>query len=157
MEFINKKKYPKRKHKYENPIRVNFIPGSFMFMKCDVFDSIGGFDPHIFLYYEETDICKRLLNINKTAFLIPDGKFIHLHGASTQKSLAIKKELKISLLYIIHKHYGFWPYKLVQFHLALNYFFSSIFKPKNWTLFLLVVSGASLSKSLRNLQKIVRL
>lgn len=154
LEFINKKKYPKRKKKYQHPIQVNFIPGSFMFMRCEDFNAVGGFDNHIFLYYEETDLCKRFLNNGKSAFLVPDGEFIHLHGASTQKSLAIKRELKISLLYIIRKHYGFWAHKMVLFYLILKYFFSSIFKPQNWSLFLLITSGAPLSKSLRNLQKI---
>jgi len=154
LEFVNKKKHPKRKHKYVNPIQVNFIPGSFMFMRCEDFDTIGGFDPHIFLYYEETDLCKRLLKIGKTAYLVPKGEFIHLHGASTQKSLAIKRELKLSLLYIIRKHYGYWAHKLVLFYLIIKYFFSSIFKPKNWSLFMLLISGAPLSKSLRNFQKI---
>mgnify|MGYP006167628449 FL=1 len=154
LEFINKKKHPKRKKKYQNPIQVNFIPGSFMFLRCEDFDFIGGFDHHIFLYYEETDLCLRLLKTGKTAYLVPEGEFIHLHGASTQKSLAIKKELKLSLLYIIRKHYGYWSHKLVLFYLVINYFFSSIFKPKNWSLFMLLISGAPLSKSLRNLQKI---
>ena len=154
LEFINKKKHPKRKQKYIDPIQVNFIPGSFMFMRCEDFDTIGGFDHHIFLYYEETDLCKRLLTIGKTAYLVPEGEFIHLHGASTQKSLAIKRELKLSLLYIIRKHYGYWAHKLVLFYLIIKYFFSSIFKPKNWSLFMLLISGAPLSKSLRNLQKI---
>ena len=154
LEFVNKKKHPKRKQKYIDPIQVNFIPGSFMFMRCEDFDTIGGFDHHIFLYYEETDLCKRLLTIGKTAYLVPEGEFIHLHGASTQKSLAIKRELKLSLLYIIRKHYGYWAHKLVLFYLIIKYFFSSIFKPKNWSLFMLLISGAPLSKSLRNLQKI---
>jgi len=154
LEKINSKKYPKRKIKYSNPIQVNFIPGSFMFVRAADFNEVGGFDTNIFLYYEETDLCLRLAQNLKFAYLIPEAEFIHFHGASTGKSLAIKKELKISLLYIIRKHYGFFGHKIVLLFLIIKYFFSSIFKPKNWSLFFLILSGAPVSKSLKVKQKI---
>jgi len=152
LETINPKKYPKRKKRYKQPLQVDFIPGSFMFLRAKDFYDAGGFDTNIFLYYEETDLCIRLANRSKFAYLIPDAEFIHLHGASTEKSLAIKKELKISLLYIIRKHYGLFGYKIVLYFLVLKYFFSSIFKPKNWSLFFLILTGAPISKSLKTKQ-----
>lgn len=155
LENINPEKYPKRKKKYINPLRVNFVPGSFMFIKATDFYEVGGFDTNIFLYYEETDLCLRLAKNLKFAYLIPEAEFVHLHGASTGKSLAIKKELKISLLYIMRKHYGFFGHKIVMLFLIIKYFFSSILKPKNWSLFFLILSGAPLSKSLKTKQKIV--
>jgi len=158
LESINSKKYPKRKKKYSNPIQVNFVPGSFMFVRASDFYDAGGFDTIIFLYYEETDLCIRLANQSKFAYLIPEAEFIHYHGASTeQRSLTIKKELKISLLYIIRKHYGFFGHKIVLLFLTTKYFFSSVFKPKNWSLFFLILSGAPVSKSLKTKQKIVEL
>ena len=155
LESIDPKKYPKRKKKYTNPLQVNFIPGSFMFVRATDFYEVGGFDTTIFLYYEETDLCIRLAKKSKFAYLIPEAEFIHFHGVSTGKSLAIKKELKISLLYIMRKHYGFFGHKIVMAFLIVKYFFSSILKPKNWTLFFLILTGAPLSKSLKTKQKIV--
>lgn len=157
LEIINPKKYPNRKKIYTKPIQVNFIPGSFMFIRTTDFNEVGGFDTNIFLYYEETDLCIRLAKKSKFAYLVPDAEFVHFHGMSTAKSLAIKKELKISLLYIIRKHYGFFGHKVVLFFLIIKYFFSSILKPKNWSLFLLILVGAPLSKSLKTKQKIVNL
>ncbi len=154
LEITNSKKHPKRKKKYANPIQVNFVPGSFMFVRSKDFYEVGGFDTNIFLYYEETDLCRRLLSENKPAFLIPSAEFIHLHGASTPRTIAIKKELKISLLYIIRKHYGFFAHKLVLYFLIVKYFFSSLVKPKHWPLFALLIGGAPISKSLKTMQKI---
>lgn len=156
LETINPKKYPKRKKVYTNPQQVNFVPGSFMFVRSDDFYDVGGFDTNIFLYYEETDLCIRLAKKSKFAYLIPAAEFVHFHGASTERSLSIKKELKISLLYIIRKHYGFFGHFLVSTFLILKYFFSSILKPKNWQLFYLLFSGAHLSKSLKMKQQIKR-
>ena len=155
LELINPKKYPKRKKTYQNPLQVNFVPGSFMFVKAKDFNEVGGFDTNIFLYYEETDLCIRLSKIAKYAYLVPEAEFIHFHGASTPRSIAIKKELKISLLYILRKHYGFLGHFTVSIFLIVKYFFSSLLKPKNWPLFYLLISGATLSKSLKMKQKIV--
>lgn len=155
LEMSNPKKYPNRKKRYNEPVKVNFVPGSFMFLRTSDFEAVNGFDTSIFLYYEETDLCLRLSKIGKFAYLVPQAEFVHFHGASTGKSLAIKKELKISLLYIIRKHYGYLAHKLVLSFLIIKYFFSSILKPKNWPLFNLLINGAPLSKSLKNKQKIV--
>lgn len=155
LETINPKKYPKRKKKYTQPIKVNFVPGSFMFVRAKDFYEVGGFDTNIFLYYEETDLCIRLAKKEKFAYLIPQAEFIHIHGGSTpQKSILIKTELKISLLYIIRKHYGCPSFLLILNYLRLNYTLRTIFKPKYWHLLKVLLAGAPLSKSLKTKQVI---
>ncbi len=154
LEKWNSKKYPNRKKLYDKPQQGQFVAGSFMFFRAEDFNKVGGFDTNIFLYYEETDICKRLAKINKSAFLVPEANFIHYHGASTEKSVAIKVELKISLLYVIKKHYGIIPFYILLSYLQIRYFFSSIFKPKYWILFYTLLLQAPLTKSLKHKQKI---
>jgi GT2 family glycosyltransferase len=157
LEKINPNKYPKRKKRYDKPLKINFVPGSFMFVRTHDFATIGGFDTNIFLYYEETDLCLRMRNINKFAYLIPDVHFIHKHGASTERSLVIKQELKTSLFYVLRKHYGFFGFFCVWLFLSLKYFFSSLVKPKNWKIFFTIFSGAPISHSLKNKQQITLL
>lgn len=154
LEKINPIKYPNRKKQYASPQQAQFVSGSFMMVKADDFNAVGGFDNNIFLYYEETDLCKRLLRIGKKAFLIPEAQFIHYHGVSTPSSLNIKIELKISLLYIIRKHYGFIWHRILLSYLQVQYFFKSIFKPKYWALFIVLLKGASLADSLKTKQSI---
>ncbi|WP_372753276.1 glycosyltransferase family 2 protein [Mariniflexile sp.] len=154
LETINPNKYPKRKISYSEPQRGQFVAGSFMFFSSEDFNNVGGFDTNIFLYHEETDMCKRLANINKQAFLVPDGKFIHFHGASSPKIIDLKIELKISLLYIIRKHYGIFSYLILLLYLQLKYFFSGLLKPANWPVFLALFKQAPLSMSLKHKQKI---
>ncbi|WP_116787222.1 glycosyltransferase family 2 protein [Flavobacterium psychrotrophum] len=149
LEAINPKMYPKRKKTYTSPVKVNYIPGSFMFVRAADFNAVGGFDTNIFLYYEETDLCKRLNAKGKAAYLIPEAEFIHYHGGSTEKSLAIKKELKISALYVMGKHYGASGRFIVHIYLIIKYFFSSLAKPRYWSLFWLLLKGAPLSSSLK--------
>jgi len=149
LEKTNSKKYPKRKIEYANPVKVNYVQGSFMLVRTEDFNAVGGFDTNIFLYYEETDLCMRLAKLNKSCYLIPDAQYIHYHGASTPQNIAIKTELKISLLYIIRKHYGFLSFYFLLNYLRINYVFSTIFKPKYWYLLKVLLAGAPLSKSLK--------
>lgn len=154
LEKANPEKYPNRKKEYTSPQKGQFVSGSFMMVRANDFNAVGGFDTNIFLYYEETDLCRRLQKINKFAYLIPEAKFVHYHGASTPKSIAIKTELKISLLYVIRKHYGYLWHKFFLLFLSIRYFFSSIFKPKYWKLFSVLIKGAHLSSSLKQKQEV---
>lgn len=149
------KKYTDRIKIPTSPKEGQLVAGSFMLIKSSDFHKAGGFDTNIFLYYEETDLCLRLNKLNKFAYLIPNAKFIHFHGASTPKSEKIKIELKISLLYVIRKHYGYFSYKLILTYLQVKYFFSSLIKPKHRKLFLILLKGAPLSKSLKQEQVIL--
>ncbi|MCG2611041.1 glycosyltransferase family 2 protein [Flavobacterium sp. SM15] len=154
LEKFNPKIYPNRKTKYTEPKQAQFVSGSFMVVNAADFNAVGGFDTNIFLYYEETDLCKRLLKMGKKAFLIPKAEFIHYHGVSTPSSINIKIELKISLLYVIRKHYGFIWHRILLTYLQVQYFFKSFFKPKYWPLFKVLFKGASLSDSLKTKQRI---
>jgi GT2 family glycosyltransferase len=154
LEKVNPKKYPKRKFEYTNPQKVNYVQGSFMFTRTKDFNEVGGFDTNLFLYYEETDLCMRLEKIGKSCYLIPEAQYVHYHGASTPQSITIKTELKISLLYIIRKHYGYLSYWFLLNYLRINYIFSTLFKPKYSYLLKVLLAGAPLSKSLKTKQKI---
>ncbi len=152
LELISPATHPKRKKHHRKPIQVNFVPGSFMLLRSADFEGAGQFDPAIFLYYEETDLCLRLSKLGKTTFLVPEAQFIHYHGASTGKSMAIKKEIKISLLYILRKHYGWQGMQQVRLFLLFKYGLSSLVKSKNRELFRLICKGAPLSESLQHQQ-----
>ncbi len=152
LELINPSNYPKRKKVYSSPQKAQFVAGSFMFVESEAFNQVGGFDTNLFLYYEETDLCKRLAQIKKEAYLVPNAKFVHYHGVSTPRNIDIKIELKISLLYVIRKHYGSIAYCFLLLYLQIQYFVKSIFKPNYWKLFIVLLQGAPLPKSLKTKQ-----
>ncbi|AZQ43752.1 glycosyltransferase [Nonlabens ponticola] len=156
LEKWDSTRYPKRKIKYNKPIKADYMQGSFLFVDAVAFNQVGGFDQHLFLYYEESDLCMRLKKLlQKDAYLYPQQEYIHLQGASTTKNIVIKMEQKISLLYLIHKHHGFLAHRFMLCFYVVKYFFSSLVKPKNWRLFQLLLRGAPLSASLSQKQKVL--
>lgn len=157
LEKLFPKKYLNRKKFYENPTRVDYVQGSFMMVRADDFNDIGGFDTNLFLYYEESDLCRRLLKQKgKLTYLYPDLTYIHYKSASIEKNVAIKIELKLSLLYYTRKHYGFLAYEVLLFYMIIRYFFTSMVKPKYFPLLKVLLKGAHLSDSLKQKQKLVR-
>lgn len=155
LEFLFPKTYLNRKTTYNTPTKVHYVQGSFMFVDASTFKKIGGFDEKIFLYYEESDLSRRFLKEEqKFTYLIPHLEYIHYNGASTKRDIDIKTEQKISLLYYIRKHFGWWHYRILIKYFIVRYFFTSFIKPKYWELFGVLLSGAPLSKSLRHKQKV---
>ncbi|QYA25789.1 glycosyltransferase family 2 protein [Gramella sp. MT6] len=149
-------KYPNRKKFYDKPLKVDYVQGSFMFITANEFKEVGGFDTNLFLYYEESDLCRRILKkTGKETYLYPFISYIHFKSASIQKSIIIKKELKISLLYYTRKHYGYLAHKVLITYLIIRYLFTSLIKPKYFPLLKILLTGAHLSDSLKQKQKII--
>lgn len=146
-KYLRPKEYHNRKKRLEKPTEGDFVSGSFMMLSRANFKKVGGFDTNIFLYHEETDLCKRLKKEGLTAVCEPKAECIHFHGASTPKSVRIKAELKRSLLYVIKKHYGSFSYLSIHFYLILTYSFKSIAKPKYFFLLNQLFRRISLNKS----------
>lgn len=135
LEKINPKKYLNRKIRYKKPTEVNYVQGFFMFVDKQVFDKIGGFDTNLFLYYEESDLSLRMLKReNKKTFLIPEIEYIHYQGKSIERGIVIKIEQKLSQIYYIKKHFGWFWSKFLIVYYCIRYFFTSIFKPTYWIL-----------------------
>ncbi len=65
---------------------VDYIIGADLFMRRDLFNELGGFDPNFFMYYEETDLQKRMEQRGKSRRLILGPEIVHLEGGSFGKS-----------------------------------------------------------------------
>lgn len=63
-------------------INVEYIVGADLFIPKAVIDNIGAFDPDFFMYYEETDLQKRMENSGFNRLIIDGPKIIHLEGGS---------------------------------------------------------------------------
>lgn len=67
----------------EQPERVDWLAGASMLIRTDVFERIGLFDEGYFLYYEETDLCKRAAYHGIETWFVPQSSVAHVGSAST--------------------------------------------------------------------------
>lgn len=67
------------------PRKVDYIVGADVFIKSDLFREMQGFDTAFFMYYEETDLFRRLAEKGYQAQLLPAARIMHLEGAALNR------------------------------------------------------------------------
>jgi hypothetical protein len=65
---------------------VDAISGSFMMMKREVYEKVGGFDEQFFMYGEDLDFCYRIQQNDFKVYYYPRTQIIHYKGESTKRS-----------------------------------------------------------------------
>lgn len=133
LRFFNPKKYPNPNiHAIQNK-KVDMVVGSFMFMETSHFNEVGCFDENLFLYYEETDLCLRLLKHDPPikSYIIPNARYIHFQKQSTSLNIKTSLQLKKSMLYVLKKHNANLSYRLFYVFFTFKIALKSIFKQKN--------------------------
>jgi len=148
------KNYLERKKEYFEPIKVDVISGSQIFIRGNVFRNIGGFDTTFFLYCEEEDISFKVKKAGYYTYLIPEAKNMHFGGASTKRNYLIRKEYYISFLYMYRKHYGYIAAELMKLLLFVKVIRKSFSNSENLKLAIFILGGANIKNSLKHVQKI---
>lgn len=116
---------------------VDCISGADIFIPRELFLKIGGFDPRIFMYYEETDLQYRLSKIGINRKVITGPRIIHLEGGSFKsKGLSLNRfrMAQSSYNYYLRKHYcGFkyFTFKLSLLIVRLSLFFTTDWRFKD--------------------------
>lgn len=70
---------------------VPVLAGSAIFVRKIDFDAVGGFDPQIFLYYEDDDLSLRLRRERGPLYFIASAEVMHTGGASSSRSVDIAR------------------------------------------------------------------
>lgn len=61
---------------------IDYVTGADLMISKHIYEEIEGFDENFFLYYEETDLQKRIQSLGYTNYLITTTRIIHLEGGS---------------------------------------------------------------------------
>lgn len=132
-----------------NPLKVELVSGSAMFVRKSAFDRIGGFDKTFFLYCEEEDLALRMNKNNFDVFLVPTAKVKHIGGGSTGRNLLLEKEFYISFNYFYKKHYGLLKALIIRLFLFLKIAKKYKRDRLNWELAKFILSNPSPDQSIR--------
>ncbi len=70
----------------EQTYTVDAVSGSFMMIRRDVYEKIGGLDESFFMYGEDLDWCYRVSTAGHNVYYVHDTKIVHFKGESTRRS-----------------------------------------------------------------------
>ena len=113
-----KDKFDKNYLKNISPVQVDNVKGFAMFLNISEFKEVGFFDENFFFYFEEIDLCKRLVNSGKKIYLIPEIKIDHGGGISHDQSINVEMELSRN---------WHWMWSTFNYHKKYKGFFVSFF------------------------------
>jgi len=68
---------------------ADWLAGASMMIRAETFEDVGGFDEGYFLYFEETDLCRRAALRGWTTWYVVDSRCVHLvHGSTGLRDLS---------------------------------------------------------------------
>lgn len=113
--------------------KVDYVMGADWFIKKIIFDKFQGFDEHFFMYFEESELAKRMSDNGQFSVLLPNQMIVHLGGVATGKSFSENK-FRIfmkSKAYYFRKHGGrmhvfFMKLFSATFHIIRPYFWKHL-------------------------------
>lgn len=105
-------------------LNVDWVMGAALFIEKQLFEEINGFDPDYFLYFEEMDLCKRVINKELPVNYFSNIKIEHRGGASSKRNyyFLTKMFYKGKLLFIKKhsKESAFSIYKILFLFTIIN-------------------------------------
>ena len=101
---------------------VDWVQGSAMMVRREVYEQIGGLDDGYFMYSEELDWCKRAKQAGWRVVFLGDAKIIHYGGKSSEQAVARSHILfQQSKLRYFRKYHGWLTAQVLRLFLLLNY------------------------------------
>ena len=99
---------------------VETVSGAAMLIRAEAFQQVGGFDEGFRMYFEETDLCRRLLDAGYRVALYPQATAVHWHGASTLQTSVRQVEYYLNYVRYFRKHHGRGPALVLAVAVAVS-------------------------------------
>jgi N-acetylglucosaminyl-diphospho-decaprenol L-rhamnosyltransferase len=81
-EFFDGQRYGGRI--FEEPTPVDAVSGCVFLLRKSLLDEVGGLDEGYFMYFEETDLCRRARSAGSRVLYAPVASFVHFGGVSAR-------------------------------------------------------------------------
>ena len=89
------------------PVSVLMLSGACLMTSRRILDEVGGFDPGYFLYYEDTDWCRRVSQSGYQLHQVPGAEIVHYYNQSAKSSSGTARRYAVeSQARFIRSHYG---------------------------------------------------
>ncbi len=108
---------------------VGYVVGACLMMTRKAYEQVGNLDERYFLYFEETDWCRRAQDLDLTIWCVPNSRVAHLEGrAAARVSRFSLAQFQASLRIFVAEHQGQAKVPLYRTILFLEYSLKAIFR-----------------------------
>lgn len=100
--------------KHDEVKEVDQPMGAAILFRKEALDQVGFFDEHVFVFYDEVDLCYRIKQAGWQIFFTPEAQITHYGGQSFKQWKGLKESLRGGYIwrksrnYFFKKFYGFW-------------------------------------------------
>lgn len=98
--------FPKNKKIWTSPNKreVAWVAATALFIRRSLFEKIDGFDEKMFMYFEDIDLCTRIIGLGYKVLYFPNFSVLHLGGESYKNRKDQKRHYYASQGYYFKKH-----------------------------------------------------
>lgn len=114
------------KHAPSSISKVDWVSGGCMMVNKQIFEKIGGFDTHIFMYMEDMELCFRARQKGYATYFYPFTEVIHASQGSSNRTFAIA-HIYEGIVYFYRKYMPQWEVFLIQWLLRIKAWILIIF------------------------------
>ncbi|MDI6803210.1 MAG: glycosyltransferase family 2 protein [Bacteroidota bacterium] len=108
------------KARYNKIAEVDWVSGAALMVRRSIFEEVKGFDEKYFMYFEDSDICKRIKNLGYKICYFPGTTVVHQANATVKAIETINFEYRKSQLYYYKKHLSLISRMLLQLYLFIK-------------------------------------
>lgn len=110
----------------KKPFRVDQLPGAAIMASKEIWKKTGFFDENYHFLFEDVDWCWRARKLGVELIVVPQGKIIHIGGASWKKRLKDNSnefyyQFFASMLLFVRKNYGKIKAEIFKWAIILNF------------------------------------
>jgi len=101
---------------------VDIVVGAALLIRKCLFEALAGFDETFFMYFEESDLCRRAQTKGWKVVYAPSVALIHLGGYSVSKTPdKMRLDYRRSQLYYYQKHRPIWEQVILRVYLITKF------------------------------------
>ncbi len=100
--------------------KVDWVSGACFITTKEKYHALQGFDPEIFMYWEEVDLFYRAHEAGMSVGFFPTARFIHLEGASSKSRTGPILKVYEGYIHFYKKHYSPLNLSMIQYMLKLK-------------------------------------
>lgn len=94
----------------KTPMDVDWVSGACMVVRREAMQAVGGFDKRFFLYWEDTDLCRRIREAGWRVVYYTEPRVIHSVGKSSKTRPVFANYQFHKSSYLLYSKYSRWPY-----------------------------------------------